>query len=137
MRGIPQLLGQVIALAVADEEIRGQGLRLFGNFVEIHAFPDDGRLGEQIPGDLGDGFFETAAGAAGGAEHRRNADLGQEGNEPHHQVFFPIHHGLFAKDVLVAVHHGVDEAAPLQVVPGRRGSSGQFFQHLEKTGPFP
>ncbi len=81
----------------------------------------------------GDRLLEMAAFAAGGAEHRLDADLRQQGNEPHDQVLFAVNHGPLAEDVLMAIDIGVDEAAPLQGVLWRRGLSGHFLQHLKET----
>ena len=114
----------MIALAVTDEEIRGQGLHFLGNFIEIQAFPDHGGLRQEVVAHFSYGFMKVPTLPARSAEDRADANFQEKGGKAHHQVFFAIHHGLFVKDVLVAVHVGVDEAAPLPLVQGRCGLPG-------------
>ena len=104
-----------------------------GDAVEVHA-PGSAVTGSRTRPSVTCSMFslEARAAPARGAQHRLHPDLGQEGGQADDQVLLAVDHRLLAREVLVAVHHGVQQAAPLVGV-ARRGFLGRLLTRSSKA----
>ena len=82
------------------------------NIVKINVFPDFWFRDIHSFQNSGYCFFQLAALAAGGTQHRMNPYFSEQGGDADDEIFFTIDYSAFAEDVFMAVYHGVNQSPP-------------------------